>query len=165
MTVRPYRPEDAAAVAEVMFRSVREVARDDYSAAQVEAWLPDLPTEEGVARRVADGRRTWVATDAHGAVVGYIDLEADGHIDHLFCAPGAVGRGVGSRLYEAVARAAAEQGLRRLRVEASESARRLFERKGFVLEERRVQERRGVSIHNYAMSKVLGGRDDRGTRP
>ena len=40
--------------------------------------------------------------------------------------------------------------------EASELARRLFERKGFVVVERRdIVLRDGVPIHNYRMTKVL----------
>jgi putative acetyltransferase len=155
VAIRPYRPEDASVLAQIMFRSVRVAARADYSLEQVNAWLPGRPTEESVERRVGDGRRVWVATDAHGQGVGYVDLEPDGHIDHLFCVPEAVGHGVGSRLYEAVEQAASEWGLSRLFVEASESARRLFEKKGFVVQERCVKTLRGVPIHNYSMSKEL----------
>jgi putative acetyltransferase len=71
-----------------------------------------------------------VAVAEHEGVVGYIDLEAGGHIDHLFCAPEAVGHGVASRLYHAIEAAARKQGIKRLFVEASEPARRLFERRG-----------------------------------
>ena len=39
--------------------------------------------------------------------------------------------------------------------EASELARRLFERKGFVVVERQNLMIRGVAIHNYRMAKAL----------
>jgi putative acetyltransferase len=89
-------------------------------------------------------------------VVGFIDLEADGHIDRLYCAPEAAGRGVASRLYEATEAAARVQGISRLFTEASERARRFFERKGFTVLERQDMIRRGVPIHNYRMTKTLG---------
>ena len=155
VTIRAYRSDDAAALAEVMFRSVREAATADYTAEQVNAWLPARPTPEAVNRRAGDGRRVLVAAGSAGRVLGYIDLEPDGHIDHLFCVPEAVGHGIGARLYDAVERAAADEGLDQLYVEASESARRLLEKKGFVVRERREKELRGVPIHNYAMSKQL----------
>ena len=43
-----------------------------------------------------------VAVNERDCVVGYIDLEASGHIDHLFCAPEAVGHGVASQLCDAM---------------------------------------------------------------
>ena len=155
IAIRAYCSDDAAALAEVMFRSVREAATADYTAEQVTAWLPARPTPEAADRRARDGRRVLVATGPDGRILGYIDLEPDGHIDHLFCVPEAVGHGIGARLYDAVERAAADEGIDRLHVAASESARRLFEKKGFVVRERREKELRGVPIHNYAMSKVL----------
>ena len=91
-----------------------------------------------------------------GHVVAFIDLEPDGHIDRLFCAPEAAGRGVASRLYDAIETAARAQGIQRLFTEASELARRLFERKGLTVLERQDMILRGVPIHNYRMAKTLG---------
>jgi GNAT superfamily N-acetyltransferase len=47
-----------------------------------------------------------VTADEPGHVVAFIDLEPDGHIDRLFCAPEVAGRGVASRLYDAIETAA-----------------------------------------------------------
>ena len=73
--------------------------------------------------------------DSDGRPVAYIDLETNGHIDRLFCAPEAAGQGIASRLYDAVEAAARGQGIRSLFTEASELASRLFERKGFAVVE------------------------------
>lgn len=43
----------------------------------------------------------------------------------------------------------------RLYTEASEPARRFFERAGFAVDRQRQFEFNGVAIHNYAMSKPL----------
>ena len=87
--------------------------------------------------------------------MAFVDLEPDGHIDRLFCAPEAVGLGIASRLYEAVEAAARERGIRRLFTEASELARRFFEQKCFIVVERQDMVLRGVPIHNYRMAKNL----------
>ena len=63
------------------------------------------------------------------------------------------GRDAGRRDPEAEARA---QGIQRLCTEASEPARRFFERKGFTVLERQDMILRGVPIHNYRMAKTLG---------
>jgi hypothetical protein len=51
--------------------------------------------------------------------------------------------------------AAREQRIGSLFTEASELARRLFERKGFAVVERQDLVVRGVAIHNYRMAKAL----------
>jgi putative acetyltransferase len=159
VTIRPYERRDADDLADVFFRSVRKAALSDYTAAQVRAWLPERPAPALMHQRASDGRMTLVAVDERGRVVGYIDLEASGHIDHLFCAPEAVGHGMGARLYDAAEAAARKQGIVRLFAGASEPARRLFERRGFEVLQRRDLIRHGVDFHNYAMEKVLAGRD------
>jgi putative acetyltransferase len=155
VTIRPYDQRDAGDLAEVNFRSVRQAALSDYTIDQVRAWLPERPSPVLMHQRASDGRMVLVAVDDHDRVVAYIDLEASGHIDHLFCAPVAVGHGIASQLYDVTEATARKQGIDRLFVEASEPARRLFERKGFVVRERQDLIRNGVAIHNYKMAKLL----------
>jgi putative acetyltransferase len=156
ITIRSYERRDAADVADVFYRSVREVALSDYTAEQVNAWVPARWDAEQEHRRSGDGRLVLVAADESGHVVAFIDLEQDGHIDRLYAAPEAAGRGVASPLYDAIETAAREQGIKRLFTEASELARRFFERKGFTVLERQDMILRGVPIHNYRMAKTLG---------
>ena len=143
-------------MADVFYRSVREVAPSDYTPEQVQAWVPGRWDAEHEHRRSGDGRLVLVATGKSGHVVAFIDLEPDGHIDRLFCAPEAAGRGIASRLYDAAEAAARAQGIKRLFTEASELARRLFEHKGFTVLERQDMILRNVPIHNYRMAKALG---------
>lgn len=154
--VRPYRPDDTTAIPIIFHRSVTEAALADYSEAQVAAWSPTPPEYSWASARASDGRTIFVAVDQSDTPVGYIDIETDGHIDHLYCLPEAVSRGVGTQLYVVAEMHARRLGLRRLYVEASEPARRLFERQGFSMLERRDFEHRGIPIHNYLMEKSLG---------
>jgi putative acetyltransferase len=155
VTIRSYERRDAADVADVFYRSVHEVALSDYTPEQVKAWVPGRWDAEREHRRSGDGRLVLVAAGESGHAVAFIDLEPDGHIDRLFCAPEAAGRGVASRLYDATEATAWAQGISRLFTEASELARRFFERKGFTVLERQDKILRGVPIHNYRMAKTL----------
>jgi putative acetyltransferase len=155
VTIRAYEPRDAAGLADVFFRSVRQVALAEYTDDQVGAWAPEPRTAEWAHGEATDGRLVLVAADQDERPVAYIDLEPDGHIDRLFCAPEAAGRGIASRLYDAVGEAARERGITRLFTEASELARGVFERKGFAVVERQDLVIRGVAIHNYRMAKTL----------
>jgi putative acetyltransferase len=154
MKIRPFRPSDAEGLAKLFHASVREAGLRDYSAEQVNAWSPTPPDPQCYVEQ-AKGRVFLVAEDDEGMPIGYGDLELNGHIDHLYCDPTVVGTGVGAALYVSLERAAKEAGISRLFVEASEAARRLFERHGFVVNARNDLEVNGVPIHNYRMSKTL----------
>jgi putative acetyltransferase len=164
VTIRTYEPRDAGGVADVFYRSVREVAISDYTEDQVKAWAPAPSDVTRTHLYCSDGRLVLVAADERDRVVAFIDLEPDGHLDHLFCAPEAAGQHIASRLYEGIETAAREQGIGRIYTEASELARRFFERKDFTVLQRQDRILRGVPIHNYRMAKTLlavdGGGED-----
>ncbi|MFW8594003.1 GNAT family N-acetyltransferase [Cribrihabitans neustonicus] len=155
MRIRPFEPRDAAAWARIFHDAVHQTGARDYSAEQCAAWSPAPLPEAAVLAHTGDGRRIWVAVDEAGVVQGFIELEADGHIDCFYLTPAVAGSGVGAALYAGLEAEAREAGLASLYVEASEAARRFFLRQGFADEGRRDFERHGVMIHNYAMSKGL----------
>jgi putative acetyltransferase len=155
MHIRPFRQEDAPALAALFHAAVHGIAALHYSAAQVAAWAPDVPDPARFRARGADGRLLLVAADATDAPLAYGDLEADGHIDHLFCRPDAAGTGVTAALYAAIEAAARAQGLARLYADASEPARRFFAKQGFVAIARHDFELAEVAIHNFRMEKRL----------
>jgi putative acetyltransferase len=153
--VRLGRSEDATGLARVFRASVEGLGPRDYAPDQVRAWCDAGPGDEAMRLRIGDGRAVFVALANDGRHVGYVDLEADGHIDQFYCAPAAAGTGVADRLYEAVEDLAVRRGVVRLRVEASEAARRFLVRREFVVDGRREVLLGGVLIHNFAMSKAL----------
>jgi putative acetyltransferase len=155
-TIRSYERRDADDVVDVFYRSAHETAFSDYTPEQVNAWVPRRWDAEKEHQRSDDGRLVLVAEGEPGHVVAFIDLERDGHIDRLYSAPEAAGRGVASRLYDELEAAARDQGIKRLYTEASELARRFFLHKGFTVLERQDKVLRGVPIHNYRMAKALG---------
>lgn len=155
MLIRPFEASDADALSALFHASVREIGIRDYSFEQVEAWSPSKPDPERYLRQAQD-RIFLVAVDEDGRIIGYGDLEPDGHIDHLYCCPDVVGTGVGSAIYAAIEDAARKAEIACLFVEASEAARRLFERRGFRVDTRNDFTINGVAIHNYRMSKRIG---------
>ena len=155
MKIRLYENKDAASLAELFIRSVVEIGPKDYTRAQVEAWAARAPGPEDVAARCADGRTVLVAVDGHDTVLAYGELEADGHLDHLYCLPEAAGKGIASALYDALEAVAYQEGLTRIYTEASEAARRLFLHKGFDVLHKREFCINHIMIHNYAMEKNL----------
>ena len=89
--IRDYEQVDAPAIARLFYETIRSVNRADYSEEQVEAWAPAIPDAGEWHERMA-GRRTLVAAEG-GEVVGFCELEEDGHLDMFYVRKEAVGRG------------------------------------------------------------------------
>lgn len=157
LRLRAYASTDASELSELYYVSARVLGSRRYSSDQVAAWAPAPVDPLTVHLRATDGRTTLVAVDDRNRVLGYGDLEPDGHIDHLYCRPEAAGSGVSATLLDGLIREACDRSIARLYVEASELARGLFERNGFKVLHRRDFEISGVSIHNYAMERRLTG--------
>ena len=155
MRVRSFEDSDAPLLAELFFVAVHEIASAHYDARQIRAWAPAIPSPERYRARARDGRIFRVAVDDDNWPIAYGDCELDGHIDHLFCRPGHTRKGVVTKLYREIERAATRAGISRLHVEASEPARRFFEKHGFITEHRNDFEVNGVSIYNWRMAKSL----------
>ena len=159
-SIRYYEAGDALQIARLFYETVRSVNRADYSQEQVQAWAPEVPDPEAWHARMAD-RRTLVA-ESGGEVIGFAELEEDGHLDMFYVRKDAVGRGVGSILYRAIEREAREQGIGLIFTEASVTARPFFERWGLRVVRERPVARRGVELTNFAMEKPLGPPDGEG---
>ena len=151
--IRAYDAGDAPAIVRLFYETVRSVNRADYSDEQVEAWAPSVPDAEEWHARMS-GRRTLVAEEG-GEVVGFAELEEDGHLDMLYLRKDAVRRGVGQGLYRALEQEARGRGLGRIFTEASITARPFFERQGFHVTGEQTVVARGVSMINFAMEKDL----------
>jgi putative acetyltransferase len=150
-TVRPYSRDDLDAVIEVFLAAIRGTASRNYNAAQIQAWA-QADRELWLRRR--ESRPTWVAT-VHGRVAGFTDLEADGHIDMMYVHPAYGGQGIGTALLNAVHQRALEDGLTRLFSEVSITARKFFERQGFIVVESETVHRNGQDFERFKMEKTL----------
>ena len=150
--IRPYRDDDHRAIADLFHSAVHAIADDLYSPSQKQAWAPppDYPHwQQRLART-----RPWVAV-AGQEIAGFIELEADGHIDCLYVHPDHQRKGVAGDLLDYVVDLARERGLTRLYTEASRVARPVFERRGFFLQTEHHVSRRGQTLINYTMVFTL----------
>ncbi|MFX0546834.1 GNAT family N-acetyltransferase [Roseovarius sp. S1116L3] len=153
ITILRMRPGDAAALTALMHRAVHDGASADYSPRQLHAWSPAPMEPSAFLARLADGRAVWVAFGADAHACGFVELTPRGHIDLFYCHP--PGTGTGGALYAALKHEARARGLPRLTVDASEGARRFFQRAGFACQGVRQVSRRGVELRTYPMVKSL----------
>ena len=153
MLIRLFQKQDSDQIAQLFHDTVREVNIHDYSTAQVNAWAPDdlhIPEwSESCAKKF-----TYVAEE-EGEIIGFGQLEANGHIDCFFCHKDYQRCGVGTRLYRAIEAKALELRIERLFVEASITARAFFKNRGFTVVKEQQVMIRGKNFTNFAMDKSL----------
>ena len=147
--IRRYNEGDHVAIAEIFPRAIHDIASEHYTKEQCLAWSEEEPNPESWRQRCAKKKPFVFVQENH--VVGFLELEEDGHIDCMYVHPEAKRKGIASALIEHAVRTALQKGKKRIFVEASICAKPVFERKGFrVIKEKEVVIR-NERLKNYDM--------------
>jgi putative acetyltransferase len=157
LAMRPLLPTDAPFLAEILRASIEDLTADDYSVEQQEAWASVADDEEEFAARLAS-ELTLVATFG-GAAVGFAALADNTRIDMLYVHPTAAGQGAGAMLCDALEKLAGARGAKELTVDASDTARGFFEKRGYTAKTRNTVTLAGEWLANTTMVKSLPAKD------
>lgn len=158
LAMRPFLAADAPLLTEIFRASVEELAAEDYSDAQIEAWLTAIDDEPAFGKRLGE-QLTLIAT-LDGSPVGFASLKGNDGIDMLYVHPAATGQGAASMLIDALEKLAGARGATKLKVEASDTAHDFFRKRGYVPMQRNSVSRGGEWLANTSMEKPLGGKRD-----
>ena len=153
LALRPILPTDAPLLAEIFRAGIEELTGDDYSEAQQQAWASAADDEEEFGARLARAL-TLVATHA-GSPIGFASLADNTRIDMLYVHPAAAGQGAAAMLCDALEKLATARGSKELTVDASDTARGFFERRGFVAKTRNTVSLAGEWLANTTLTKPL----------
>ena len=154
--LRPFLPDDAPVLREIFRDSIEDLTADDYTPAQQEAWASVVADAAEFGKKLA-GQLTLIAT-LEGSPVGFASLEGKEKIDMLYVHPAAVGQGVGVMLVDALEKLAGGRGATRLSVDASDSARSFFEKRGYVAQQRNTVSAGDEWLANTTMQKQLSSK-------
>ena len=160
--IRPYRPDDRAAVARIFYRAVREGAAAFYDDAQRAAWAPRDTPDPTKPDKLLD-QWCWVAEDG-GRITGFMSLCDDGYLDMAFVLPEVMGKGHAAALYDTLLQKARSQGFPRLTVHASHLARPFFVRRGWQVDKAELHPSNGQVFERFAMSLALAPGDEAGSK-
>jgi putative acetyltransferase len=152
--LRPYLPKDLAILLRIVRTSIEQLASEDYSPGQVNAWIEAFDDEASFAKRLESGL-TLVAT-LEGLTAGFISLKGTDQIDLLYVAPGVARRGVATMLVDALEKLSLARGAIALKVEASDCAVPLFSGRGYEPQRRNTVALGDEWLANTSMSKPLG---------
>ena len=150
MIIRPYEKSDAFQITQLFHSSVHAIADTLYTKEEKEAWAPTPPDYSSWEQRL-DLKQPFVGS-INRVIVGFIELESDGHIDCFYVHKDYQQKGIGGQLLQH----AIEQGVKRKQVsfyiEASFAAKPLFEKFGFVVKRSNIIKIRGQNLKNYTMT-------------
>ena len=153
LAMRPMLPTDVPLLAEIFRAAIEELAADDYSETQQEAWASTADNEEAFGVKLAR-ELTLVATYG-GAAVGFASLADNRRIDMLYVHPAAAGQGAGAMLCDALEKLAGARGAKEITVDASDAARGFFEKRGYSAQSRNTVSLGGEWLANTTMTKLL----------
>jgi putative acetyltransferase len=134
LALRPFLPDDVALLREIFRDSIEELTAEDYTPAQQDAWA-SVADDLGDFGKKLSGQLALVAT-LEGSPVGFASLEGKDKIDMLYVHPAAARQGVAAMLIDALEKLAGARGTVKLIVDASDSARGFFEKRGYVAQQR-----------------------------
>jgi GNAT superfamily N-acetyltransferase len=119
------KPEDAAVLTEIAYAAKRQWG---YPERWIQGWRDILTMRpEFIAANV-----TYAALENNRAVGFYLlSAESDGlHLDHLWIAPAAMGRGIGRALFKHAIEQARGLGFQVIKIEADPNAEGFYQRMG-----------------------------------
>lgn len=138
---------------QLFYDTVHNINIQDYTPEQVDAWAPQYMDYRRWNEHL-HSKMSYVA-ELDGKIIGFAQLEPDGHIDCFYCHKDFQGMGVGSKLLDTLQTQAEALGIKRLFAEVSITAKGFFEHKGFQVINQQTVERRGVKLVNYRMNKDI----------
>ena len=150
--IAEYQPQWSEPIADLFYLAVHAIEPGVYSPEQQQAWAPK-PDYLKWQQRLAN-KRPFVAL-IQKQVVGFLELEPDGHIDCAYTHPEFQRQGVAAALLKHAEKHAQKAGLSRLFLEASKNARPFFEKQGFTCLHENEVTINNQTLINFVMEKYL----------
>jgi putative acetyltransferase len=156
LALRPYLADDAPLLAEIFRASVMDLTAEDYTEAQQQAWASAADDGASFAKRL--GNQLTLVARLEGSGIGFASLASDGKIDMLYVHPAAVGQGVAAMLIDALEKLAGARKTETLIVDASDTARGFFEKRGYIQQQRNTVSTGDEWLANTTMHKQLAAK-------
>lgn len=153
MLIRKFKSNDAKALFNVFYSAVHDIAINDYTDEQLNAWAPANYDLNVWANKLKILQPFVIEND--NKIVGYADIQVNGLIDHFFIARTYSRQGFGSKLMEYILEEARLLNINIITANVSKTAQPFFAKFGFTVTERRYPIVRNVLLENALMIKHL----------
>jgi N-acetylglutamate synthase-like GNAT family acetyltransferase len=152
MNVRRYKIGEENEIWRLYHNTTRKINGKDYTQEQVERWAPDQ-MDANWNERIKQ-KNPFVA-EHDGQIIGFVELESNGHIDRFYCHHEWQRKGVGKLLYQAIEDEARRMKINLLFAEVSITAKHFFQSRGFEIVEEESNLICGSPAKRFKMQKRL----------
>lgn len=153
LNIQRYKPGDEERLWRLYYDTTHLVNGKDYTSEQCERWAPANVDMAKWCERIR-ARNPFVAEE-NGQILGFAELEPDGHIDFFYCHHEHLRRGIGKMLYRALEEEARRLKIPCLHAAVSISAKGFFLRMGFHVEKEQRNIVCGTVAPNFIMRKEM----------
>lgn len=153
MKTRLYMPSDLTDILQLFYDSIHTICVNDYTVEQLDAWAPKNPDKYRWEASL-NKNHTLVVED-NCQIVGFGDLGETGYLDRLYVREDYLHKGVATLILSQFEKYAKTKGIVFMNTAASITSKSFFEKRGFVVLNEQIVERRGVRMMRYLMEKKL----------
>jgi putative acetyltransferase len=153
MQIVVYIQEYAEQITDLFHDTIHQVCSEDYTTEELDVWAPTPMDYERWARRL-ECTKPFVALK-NDNVIGFGELESNGHIDCFYIHKDHQRSGIGSALMDRIEETAKSNVCAKLFAKVSITAKPFFLKKGFRVSRPNLVAIDRLMLKNYLMEKVL----------
>ena len=153
MYIRKLLDDEYEKVIELIYWSVHEICKNDYTERELSAWAPDN-FDRIKFQKALDGCYNTVMVDGNN-IVGFLSLESDGYLNRLYTHKNHTGKGIATALLKDAENRAKENGISEIKLDSSKTAESFYLKNGFSECGVSVLTHNGVVFKNKTMHKFL----------
>lgn len=150
MEIREYKPTDYKEIANLFHETVHSVCANHYSKDELEAWAPN-PVDYEKWQKKLEKKVPFVVT-IDNKIVGFAELEKDGHIDCFYVHKDHQKQGIGTFILNHLIETSKNK---KLYAEVSITAKPFFLKHGFKVTKENKVRINDQELTNYIMEKQL----------
>lgn len=137
-----------------LFReTIVHINSKDYPPDEIEDWSSWHANIGRWEEKVRD--QYFIVAIMEGEIVGFASLADDGYLDFMFVHKDYQGRGIAREMLEELEIKALKNGNSMIYSDVSITARRFFERSGFVIEKQQLKKSKKKELINFRMRKKI----------
>ncbi len=153
MHIRLYQKGDIKQVARLFQDTVTILNSSKYTETEIRMWAPNnihfRDWEQSCLEKFT------IVAEINREIVGFAQLNNDGHINAFYCRPDHQGKGIGKQLYATIEDYAQSHGISRIYTEVHASVRPFFTKLGFKNTQKQTVLVHGDMEENYVIHKKL----------
>lgn len=154
LTVRELQEKDIEACVTLFKETIHSVNAKDYTQEQLNVWAPSSIKHTDHRWQTLLDNISYIAEIDH-KIVGFADMTKTGYFDRLFVHKDHQREGIASALIKKLENDAKKLKIPEITVEASITAKPLFEKHGYIVIKQQQKEVQGINLNNFVMEKTL----------